>query len=132
VCCCIDRSRPPVGQYHFAVSRGLTPTVTFVAALVPSILVAPKENAGLLPEAATGLLSGGDVVELLDGSLLQPTITMVAAKTPAITVFLIKRHSAQPYQISNPASLILDCQPERHRRVRRIWFGILILSFDPT
>jgi hypothetical protein len=26
------------------------------------------------------------------------------------------------FQISDPAPLILDCQPDRHRRVRCIWF----------
>jgi hypothetical protein len=26
------------------------------------------------------------------------------------------------HQISDPAALILDCQPERPRRVRGIWF----------
>ena len=30
--------------------------------------------------------------------------------------------SALTLQISDPAPLMLDCQPERHRRVRCIWF----------
>jgi hypothetical protein len=35
------------------------------------------------------LLPGGSVVELLDGSLLQPTITMVADMTPMMIAFFI-------------------------------------------
>ncbi len=86
---------PAVGLYHFDTSRVLIPTVTFVPALVPLMVVAPKENAGLPVETATGLLPGGGVVELLDGPLLQPAITMVAAMTPAITAVFIKRNAAQ-------------------------------------
>ena len=84
-----------VGQYHFDASGVLTPTVTFVVALVPLIVVAPKEKAGLPPETATGLLPGGGVVALPDGSLPQPTITIVAEMTPAMTAYFIKRNSAQ-------------------------------------
>jgi hypothetical protein len=57
------------------------------------MVVAPKENVGLPSEAATGLLSGGSVVELLDGSLLQPTITMVADMTSMMIAFFIKRNA---------------------------------------
>ena len=89
------RSRPLVGQYHFDASRGLIPTVTFVETLVPLMVVAPKEKVGLPPETTTGLLSGDGVVELVDRSLLQPTITIVAEITPAMTAFFIKRTSAQ-------------------------------------
>ena len=33
------------------------------------------------------------------------------------------------FQLSDPAPLILDCQPERYRRVRCIWFvGHLVIS----
>ncbi len=84
-----------VGSYHFDTSRVLIPTVTFVPALMPLMVVAPKENAGLPVETATGLPPGGGVVELLDGPLLQPPITMVAAMTPAITALFIKRNAAQ-------------------------------------
>ena len=66
-----------------------------MVALVPLIVVAPKDQVGLPPETATGLLSGGSVVELPDGSLLHPTITMVAEMAPAMTAFFIKRNSAQ-------------------------------------
>ena len=90
------RSRPLVGQYHFDASRGLIPTVTFVGTLVPLMVVAPKEKVGLL-ETATDLASGGGVMELVDGSLLQPTNKMVAEMTPAMTAFFIKGNSAQQY-----------------------------------
>ena len=58
------------------------------------MVVAPKKNVGLSPETAAGLLSGASVVELLDGSLLQPTITMVADMTPMVTAFFMKRNAA--------------------------------------
>jgi hypothetical protein len=88
-------SWPLVGQHHF-VSRVLILTVTFVETLVPlMVVVVPKEKLGLLPETATGLPSGGGVVELLDGSLLQPTIKMVADMIPMMTAFFIKRNAAQ-------------------------------------
>ena len=52
----------------------------------------------LLPsETAAGLLPGGSVVELLDGSLLQPTITTVADKIPMMIAFFIKRNDATNY-----------------------------------
>jgi hypothetical protein len=56
------------------------------------MVVAPKKNVGLPPETATGLLSGASVVELLGGSLLQPTITMVADMSPMMIAFFIKRN----------------------------------------
>jgi hypothetical protein len=36
-------------------------------------------------------------VELLDGSLLQPTITMVADMIPMMIAFFIKRNAAEQY-----------------------------------
>jgi hypothetical protein len=84
-----------VRQHHFDASRVLTPIVTFVAeTLVPLMVVAPKYHVLLPSETATGLLPGGSVVELLGGSLLQPTITMVADMTPMMIAFFIKRIAA--------------------------------------
>jgi hypothetical protein len=40
------------------------------------------------------LLLGGGVVEPLDGSLLQPTMTMVADMTAMVMAFFIKRDAA--------------------------------------
>ena len=63
--------------------------VTFVAeTLVPLIVVAPKNQVLLPSETATRLLPGRSVVELLDGSLLQPTITMVADMIPMQRIVL--------------------------------------------
>ena len=88
-------SRPLVRQPHFDASRVLIPIVTFVAeTLVPLMVVAPKNHVLLPSETATGLRPGGSVVELLDGSLLQPTITMVADMTPMMIAFFIKRNAA--------------------------------------
>ncbi len=90
----IIRSKICGPDHHFDASRVLTPIVTFVAeTLVPLMVVAPKEKVGLPPETAAGLLSGASLVELLDGSLLQPTITMVADMTPMMTAFFIKRNA---------------------------------------
>jgi hypothetical protein len=58
------------------------------------MVVVPKENVGLPSEAAAGLLSGGSVVELLDGFLLHPIIAMVADMTPMRIAFFIKRNAA--------------------------------------
>jgi hypothetical protein len=62
--------------------------------LVPLMVVAPKLNVLLPSETATGLLPGASAVELLDGSLLQPAIRMVADMTPMIIAFFIKRKAA--------------------------------------
>jgi hypothetical protein len=82
-------------QHHCDASRVLTPIVTFVAETsVPLMVVAPKYHVLLPSETAAGLLPGGSVVELLDGSLLQPTITMVADMTPMMIASFIKRNAA--------------------------------------
>jgi hypothetical protein len=52
--------------------------------------VAPKLNVA----PATGLLAGGSVVDLPDGSLLQPTITKVADMTAMVMALFIKRNAA--------------------------------------
>jgi hypothetical protein len=71
-----------LGQRHFDVSRGLTLIVTFVPeTFVPLMVVAPKNHVLLPSEIATALLPGGGVVEPLDGSWLQPPITMAADMT---------------------------------------------------
>ena len=62
--------------------------------LVPLMVVTPSNHVLLPSESATGLLPGGSVVELLDGSLLQPTITMVADMTPMMITLFIKRNAA--------------------------------------
>jgi len=62
--------------------------------LVPLMVVTPNNHVLLPSESATGLLPGGSVVELLDGSLLQPTITMVADMTPMMITFFIKPNAA--------------------------------------
>lgn len=83
----------PITQHHFDASRVLIPIVTFVAeTLVPLMVVAPKNHVLLPPETATGLLPGGSVVELHDGSWLQPTNIMVTDKTPMMIAFFIKRN----------------------------------------
>ena len=46
--------------------------------LVPLMVVAPKRNSGLALVTAVELVPDGSVAEGLDGSLLQPTIAMVA------------------------------------------------------
>jgi len=85
-----------VGQHHFDASRVLTRIVAFVAeTLVPLMVVAPKNHVLLPSETATALLPGGGVVEPLDGSLLQPTITMVAEMTAMMIAFFMKRDAAQ-------------------------------------
>ena len=85
-----------VGQHHFDASRVLTRIVAFVAeTLVPLMVVAPKNHVLLPSETATALLPGGGVVEPLDGSLLQPTITMVAEMTAMMIAFFLKRDAAQ-------------------------------------
>lgn len=71
------------------------------------MVVAPKENVGLPSETATGLLPGGSVVELLDGSLLQPTITMVADTTPMMIAFFIKRN--EECSRAGPRAIENDC-----------------------
>ena len=62
--------------------------------LVSLVVEAPKNHVLLPLETATGLLPGGSVVELLDGSLLQPTIKMGADTTPTMIAFFIKRNAA--------------------------------------
>jgi hypothetical protein len=64
--------------------------------LVPLMVTAPKYHVLLPSETATGLLPGGSVVELLDGTFLQPTNKMVTDKTPPMMIaFFIKRNAAQ-------------------------------------
>ncbi len=82
---------PECKQHHFDASRVLSRIVTFVAeTLVPLMVVAPKNHVLLPSETATALLPGGSEVELLDDSLLQPTITMVADMAAIMIVFFIK------------------------------------------
>jgi len=82
-------------QDHFDASRVLTPIVTFVVeTLVPLMVVAPKTHVLLPSETATGLLPGGSILELLDGSLVQPTITTVADMSPTMIAFFILRNAA--------------------------------------
>jgi hypothetical protein len=108
------RSRPLVTQHHFDASRGLMPTVMFVETLVPLMVVAPKAKVGLPLETAVGLLSGASVVELLDGSLLQPAITMVADMTPMMIAFFIKRNE----NAQRCAAKVSGLKPRRDRRIR--------------
>ena len=111
------RSRPLVTQHHFDASRVLIPTVTFVATLVPLMVVAPKANVGLPPETAAGLLSDAGVVELLDGSLLQPIITMVADMTAMMIAFFIKRNQQRLLDIRRAGLFIASRFP--------LWAGTL-------
>jgi len=53
------------------------------------MLVAPNCHALVPSEITTGLLPGDGAVELLDDSLLQPAIKIVAVITPVIIVFFI-------------------------------------------
>ena len=62
--------------------------------LVPLMVVAPKWNELLPSETAADLPPAGRVVELLDGSLLQPTTTMVTDMTPITIVFFMMRNAA--------------------------------------
>lgn len=55
------------------------------------MVMAPKYNVLLPSETATALLPGGGVLEPLDGSLLQPTITTVADMTAMIIAFFMRR-----------------------------------------
>jgi len=89
-----------IRQHHLDVSRGLTPTETFVETLVPLTVVAPKENVGLLLEPVAVLLSGACVVEPVDGSLLQPAIPMtrVGEMIPMMIAFFIKCIDGQLFQ----------------------------------
>ena len=88
--------RRPVGQPHFDASRVLTRIVTFVAeTLLPLMVVAPKNHVLLPSETATALLPGGGVLEPLDGSLLQPTITMVADMIAVMIAIFIKLDAVQ-------------------------------------
>jgi hypothetical protein len=61
-------------------------------ALVPLIVVAPKSQVLLPSETATPLLAGGGVMEPIDDSLLQPTITMVADMTAMRIAYFMKRN----------------------------------------
>ena len=58
--------------------------------LVPLMVVAPKNHALLPSETATALLPGGGVLEPLDGSLLQPAITMVTDMIAVMIAIFIK------------------------------------------
>jgi hypothetical protein len=75
--------------------------------LVPLMVVAPKNHVLLPSETATGLRPGG-VVELLDGSLRQLTITMVAAMTPMMITYFIKRIAAE--RSTHRWRLLADCR----------------------
>src|SRR5215831_5910849 len=46
------------------------------------------------------------------------TVATMGARQNVSSTIILRLTS----QISGPAPLILDCQPERHRRVRCIWF----------
>ncbi len=71
------------------------PMVTLVSeTLVPLIVTAPKEKVFVPSDAGTGLVLGGGVVALLEGSLLQPTSTMLAETTPRMNMFFIKCDAA--------------------------------------
>ena len=57
------------------------------------MVVAPKRNSGLALVTAAELVPDGGVVELFDGSLLQPTIAKVADMTPMMIAFFIMRNA---------------------------------------
>jgi hypothetical protein len=89
-------ARSRIGQHQFDASRVLTRIETFVAGtLVPLMVVAPTNHVLLPSETATALPSGGGVVERLDGSLLQPTITMVADIIAVMIAIFIKLDAVQ-------------------------------------
>ena len=82
-----------VVRHHSADLGVLTRIVRFVAGtLVPLIVVAPTRNVLLPSERATGWLPGAGLAELLDGSLLQPTIKMAADMIPKLTALFIKHN----------------------------------------
>lgn len=58
------------------------------------MVVVPKNHVLLPSETATALLPDGSVVELLDGSLLQPTITMVADMAAIMIALFIRGDAA--------------------------------------
>ena len=90
-----------VRQHQFDASRVRIPTVTFVSVtLVPLILRLPKAHVLLPSETATA--PGGNAVELLDGFLLQPTITMIADMAPMTIAFFIKRNACPNDQDMRP------------------------------
>ena len=79
-----------VRQHHFDASRARIPTVTFVETLVPLMVVAPNCHALVPSEITTGLLpAAGSVVELPDGSLVQPPIMTEAEIAPMMIAFFI-------------------------------------------
>ncbi len=58
------------------------------------MVVAPNKNSGLALVTAVELVPDAGVVELFDGSLLQPTNAKVADMTPMMTAFFIMRDAA--------------------------------------
>jgi hypothetical protein len=61
-----------------------------VETLVPLMVVSPNDHVLVPSEIATGLLpAAGSVVELLDSSLVQPTIITATEIAPMMIAFFI-------------------------------------------
>ena len=87
--------------------------------LVPLMRVAPKSHVLLPSETATALLPGGSEVELLDASLLQPTITIVADMAAMMIAFFIRRDAAkQPGSLAASRWVEVSTGPDPRRPVK--------------